>query len=393
MTDLRKAAAIVGAYEHPIRYAPDKSEMQVQAEAIIGALEDAGLEKKDVDAFFCASSSPTGNLMGLLDYLNLNPRYFDSTGIGGASFLSHTGHALSAIATGKARCAVIVYGELSRSRGVAVGTGGAFRRGVPTVHPYPDSFEEPYGTTVVGLYAMVAQRHMHQYGTRPEQLAAIAVACRRHAQHNPHAMFRDPIAIEDVLSSRMVSSPLHVLDCCVISDGAGAIIVASPEVARSARKRPVWVLGHAEHIAHTGGGLRDLTTIAAAHTGKAALEMAGVTHGDIDMAMIYDSFTITVLCTLEDLGFCQKGEGGAFVEGGRIELGGKLPINTDGGGLSSNHPGHRSIFLLIEAARQLRHDFAGTPRQVPDCKLALCHGTGYTIGTRHSGVTLVLGRD
>ena len=393
MVDLRHGAAIVGIYEHPTRYAPDKSELQLQGECAIKALEDAGLSKNDVDGLFTASMSVRMSGINLADYLNMYPRYVDNTTVGGGSFEFHLGHALSAIATGRLNCALITYSTLARSGGVAVGTGGAARTGHPVLDPSPESFEELYGLTTVGLYALVAQRHMHLYGTRSEQLAEISVAMRKHASLNPHAMFRNPIAIDDVVSSRMISSPLHLLDCCIISDGGGAVVVASPEVARNCKQRPVWVLGAGEAVAHQGAGKRDLVYIAAKQSASPAFSMAGVTHRDIDMCMIYDSFTITVLTTLEDLGFCEKGEGGDFVSGGRLQVGGDLPINTDGGGLSSNHPGMRGIFLLLEATRQLRHEFEGTPRQVPNCKIALCHGTGGTLGTRHSGGTVILGRD
>ncbi len=393
MVDLRKAAAIVGVHEHPTRYAPDKSELQVQGESVIKALEDAGLSKGDVDGLFTSSMSVRNSGLNLADYLDLNPRMVDNTSVGGASFEFHLSHALTAIAAGRMNCAVITYCTLARSGGIAVGTGGAARLGHPRLDPSPDSFEELYGVTTVGLYAMVAQRHMHQYGTTPEQLAEVSVAVRKHASMNPHAMFRNPITVQDVLTSRMISSPLHILDCCVITDGGGAVVVTSPEVARGCRRPPVWVLGTGEGVAHQGAGKRDLAYMAAGQTRQPAFATAGVTHGDIDMCMIYDSFTITVLTTLEDLGFCEKGEGGDFVSGGRLQLGGELPINTDGGGLSSNHPGMRGIFLLMEATRQLRHEFEGTPRQVPDCKIALCHGTGGGLGSRHSGGTVILGRD
>lgn len=390
MVDLRRAAAIVGAYEHPSRYAPDKSETLLHAESAIGALEDAGLSKGDIDAYFTCG---TGRLPPIVmaDYLNLAPRYMDSTDIGGASFLSHLGHAAAGIQSGLFNCALISYGSTSRSRGVAVGTAGFSRHGWATVPPVPESFEEIYGLTTVGLYALVARRHMHEYGTTSEQLARIAVSTRKHAVTNPHAVMRDPIAVEDVLGSRMISDPLHMLDCCLVTDGGGAVIVASPEVARASRQRPAWLLGFGEGVGHMGAGLRDLTVSAAARSGPRAMSMAGVTPRDIDMAMIYDSFTITVLVTLEDLGFCKKGEGGEFVSGGRIEIGGELPINTDGGGLSSNHPGRRGIFLLVEATKQLRHERG--EMQVPGCQVAVCHGTGGTLGHRHSGVTVVLGRD
>jgi len=393
VVDLRKAAAIVGIYEHPARYAPDKSELQIQGESAVKALEDAGLSKKDVDGLFTSSSSVRMSGVNLADYLNLYPKYVDNTSVGGASFEFHLSHALTAIAAGRLNCALITYSSLARSGGVSIGTGGVGRFGHAVLEPSPDSFEELYGFTTVGLYAMIAQRHMHLYGTKPEQLGEIAVSTRQHASMNPHALFRNPISIEDVAASRMISSPLRLLDCCVITDGGGAVVVASSEVARNCKGRPVWVLGVGESVAHQGAGQRDLVYMAAAQSWEPAFTMAGVTHDDIDMCMIYDSFTITVLTTLEDLGFCKKGEGGDFVSGGRLQLGGALPINTDGGGLSSNHPGMRGIFLLLEATRQLRHEFEGTPRQVRDCKIALCHGTGGTLGSRHSGGTVILGRD
>ena len=393
MVDLRKSAAIVGIYEHPTRYAPDKSELQIQGESAVKALDEAGLSKKDVDGLFTSSSSVRMSGVNLADYLNLYPKYVDNTSLGGASFEFHLSHALTAIAAGRLNCALITYSSLARSGGVSIGTGGVGRFGHAALEPSPDSFEELYGFTTVGLYAMIAQRHMHLYGTKPEQLGEIAVAARHHASMNPYALFRNPISIEDVAASRMISSPLRLLDCCVITDGGGAVVVASSEVARNCKERPVWVLGVGESVAHQGAGQRDLVYMAAGQSWEPAFTMAGVTHDDIDMCMIYDSFTITVLTTLEDLGFCKKGEGGDFVSGGRLRLGGELPTNTDGGGLSSNHPGMRGIFLLLEATRQLRHEFEGTPRQVRDCKIALCHGTGGTLGSRHSGGTVILGRD
>ena len=392
MADLRHGAAIVGIHEHVTRYAPDKSELQIQGESVVKALEDAGLAKKDVDGLLTASSRASDSALNLADYLDMYPKYLDNTNVGGASFEFHLGHALSAIATGRINCAVITYSAMTRSGGLSMGTGSAEWTQVGLV-PSPDSFEYLYGITTVGLYALIAQRHMHQYGTKPEHLAEIAVAVRKHASMNPQALFRNPITVEDVVRSRIISSPLHLLDCCVITDGGGAVVVASPEVARNCRQRPVWVLGTGEAAAHQGAGKRDLVYTAAKQSHGPAFAMAGVTHDDIDMAMIYDSFTITVLEALEDLGFCKKGEGGDFVSGGRLQIGGGLPINTDGGGLSSNHPGMRGIFLLLEATRQLRHQFQGTPRQVPDCSIALCHGTGGSLGTRHSGGTVILGRD
>ena len=381
---IKRKAVIAGVYEHPTRWAPDKTPYQVQAESARGALADAGLTIKDVDGFFTSGVGPLG-VMTMAEHLNLQPRFLDSTSIGGSSFVAHVTHAAAAIAAGLCEVALITYGSTASSERFAVGTGGTFG-GDP-----PDHFEAPYGPTVLSSYALVAQRHMHDFGTTSEQLAEVAVTIRRHASLNPAAKFREPITVEDVLASRVVSSPLHLLDCCIISDGGGAAVVTGPERARDLKRSPVWILGGSEAVCHTAAGRRDLTDIAAMQSGPRAMAMAGVTHDDIDMCMIYDSFTITVIETLENLGFCKKGEGGGFVQKGRIGLGGALPINTDGGGLSSNHPGMRGIFLVIEATKQLRGECDA--RQVADCKIALCHGTGGMLGLRHSGATLLLAKD
>ena len=376
--------AVVGAYEHPTRFAPDKTAFQLHAESARGALEDAGLAIKDVDGFFTSGVGPIG-ILSLAGHLNLRPSYVDSQAIGGSSFVSHCLHAAAAIDTGLCRVALVTYGSTAASERFAIGTGaGGF-----VLEP-PDNFEAPFGPTIVGSYALVAQRHMHEYGTTSEQLAEIAVTMRRHASLNPQAKYRDQITVEDVLASRVISSPLHLLDCCVISDGGGALVLTSLERARDLRKLPVVVLGAAEALRHAEIGTRDLLDIAARQSGPLALARAGITHADVDLAMVYDSYTITVLATLEALGFCAPGEGGAFCAGGRIGLGGALPVNPDGGGLSSNHPGMRGIFLVIEATRQLRGE--GGPRQVKDAKLVLVHGTGGMLGQRHSGVTMLLGR-
>jgi acetyl-CoA C-acetyltransferase len=377
------AAVIAGVYEHPTRWAPDKTQYRICAESARGALADAGLTIGDVDGFFTAGVGPIG-IMTLAEHLNLRPRFHDSTNIGGSSFVAHVLHAAAAIGAGLCETALIVYGSTASSDRFAVGTGGL------TTGDPPDQFEVPFGPTVLNAYALCAQRHMHEFGTTAEQLAEIAVTMRRHAALNPAAKYREPITVEDVLASRIVSSPLHLLDCCIISDGGGAIVVTSAERARDLAKRPVRILGGAESLAHTSMGRRDLTDMAAKQSGPRALAMGGVGHGDIDLCMLYDSFTITVLLTLENLGFCAKGEGGAFVQNGRLGIDGALPTNTDGGGLSSNHPGMRGIFLVIEAVQQLRG--AGGPRQVKDCEVALCHGTGGMLGLRHSGVTMVLGK-
>jgi acetyl-CoA acetyltransferase len=374
--------ALAGVYEHPTRFAPDKTAYQIHAESARGALEDAGLRMQDVDALFTSGVGPIG-ILSLAGHLNLRPRYLDSQAIGGSSFVSHCLHAAAAIAAGLCEVALVTYGSTAASERFAIGTGGGFG-GDP-----PDQFEIPFGPTIVGSYALVAQRHMHEYGTTSEQLAEIAVTMRRHASLNPQAKYREPITVEDVLASRMISSPLHLLDCCMISDGGGALVLTSLERARDLRHPPVVILGGAEAVRHAEIGRRDLLDVAAAQSGPLALERAGLRHEDVEVCLVYDSYTITVLVTLEALGFCSRGEGGAFVSGGRIGLGGALPVNPDGGGLSSNHPGMRGIFLVIEAVRQLRS--ACGPRQVAGAEIALVHGTGGMLGQRHSGVTLALG--
>jgi len=380
---MKPQALIAGVHEFPERKTT-KSMLEIQALSARAALEDAGLTKRDVDGYFTVASNPGIGPLPIVDYLNLNPKYIDSTTIGGSSFVAHVNHAAAAIVEGRCRVALITYGSTSRSSGVAVGTRERISG------DYLDQFEALFGTSTVGLYAMVARRHMHEYGTTSEQLAEIAVATRTHASLNPLALYRDPISVADVLKSPMISAPLHLLDCCVITDGGGALVVVHPDLARDLRKPPVRLLGSAEAIAHTSAGRRDFLVSAAAESGPRAFAEAGVSPRDVQMAMIYDSFTITVLVTLEDLGFCKKGQGGAFVSGGRIALGGELPINTDGGGLSSNHPGMRGIFLVVEAVKQLRGE--GGERQVKDCRVALVHGTGGALGNRHSGATLILGR-
>ncbi len=386
MTAFPRNTAIVGVHEHPSRFSPDKTEFQIMAECAREALGEAGLTIKDVDGLFGASM--TMGMMGIVDlaeYLDLKPNYIDGTNIGGSSFVAHVNHAAAAISAGMCEVALVLYGSTAASTSMAIGTGGG-HRGDPLA-----SFSGPYGMTTVGSYAMYANLHMQRYGTTSEQLAEIAVTMRRHAGLNPNAKMRAPITVDDVLSSRVISSPLHLLDCCIISDGGGAVVVTSLERARDLATKPVVLLGCGEAVTHQEIGSPDLLTIAARQSGEKAFAMAGLERSDIDLAMIYDSFTITVLATLENLGFCKPGEGGAFVGNGRIGLGGELPINPDGGGLSSNHPGMRGIFLVIEAVKQLRGECGD--RQVQGAQVALAHGTGGTIGEKHSGATLILGAD
>jgi acetyl-CoA C-acetyltransferase len=387
---LKGAAYIAGAFEHPTRKAPDKSVALLHAECAKGALDDAGLSKDDVDGYFCAGDAPGMGPLSMVDYLNLNVRHVDATDIGGSSYLMLVAHAAEAIAAGRCNVALITLAGRPRSEGQATGT--APRAGNPA---QPDmQFEYPYAPTVANMYAMCAQRHMHEYGTTSEQLAWIKVAASHHAQYNDHAMLRDVVTVHDVVNSPIIASPLHRLDCCVISDGGGALVVVKPEIARSLKRPKVKVLGMGEHPKGQFAGAVDLTYSGARWSGPAAFEMAGVKPADIKYASIYDSFTITVLMQIEDLGFCEKGQGGKFVADGNLISGqGKLPFNTDGGGLCNNHPANRGgITKVIEAVRQLRGE-AHPKVQVPNCHLALAHGTGGSLGTRHGSATLIMERE
>ncbi len=385
---IRGKACIVGAYEHPTRKAPDKTVAQLHAESARGALADAGLSLKDVDGYFCASDAPGLGALSMVDYLGLNLRHVDTTETGGSSYIVHVSHAAQAIAAGKCNIALITLA--GRTRSEAQG-GTVPRNWGPNI---PDSpFEAPFGTVTVNSYALVAARHMHEFGTTSEQLAWIKVAASTHAQYNKNAMLRDVYTVEDVVNSPMISDPLHRLDCCVVTDGGGALIVTRPEIARELKRPLVTVRGAGEAIKGQDGGRIDLSYTAAARSGPIAFEEAGVKPGDIDYASIYDSFTITVLMQLEDLGFCEKGKGGRFVADGNLIAGqGKLPFNTDGGGLCNNHPANRGgMTKVIEAVRQLRGE-AHPAVQVKDCRLAVAQGIGGFMGARHGSGTLILER-
>ncbi|MFB6310170.1 MAG: thiolase domain-containing protein [Salinirussus sp.] len=377
-------AFLAGAFEHPTREAPDKSTMQLHAEVARGAINDAGLEKEAVDGLFTAGL-PGLEPLSLADYLGVDPAVVDSTDIGGSSYVSHVGHAVSAIRDGKCDVALVTLAGRPRSAGQATGTG------VRSLDTVQDSFERTYGAATAGLYAMAMRRHMHEYGTTHEQLAEIRVAAAHHAQYNEHALYRDPVTVADVVESRLVADPIRLLDCCVISDGGGAVLVVSADVAADLDRECVAVLGHGEAVGSTAAGRIDVTETAAVESGDRAFTEAGLGPEHVDYASIYDSFTITVLEVIEDLGFCRKGNGGTFVEGGALKApDGALPFNTDGGGLCNNHPGNRGgMTKIIEAVRQLRGE--ANPEVQVDADIALAHGTGGTLGTRHGAVTLVLG--
>jgi acetyl-CoA C-acetyltransferase len=382
---IRGAAYIAGVYEHPLREIPDKSLAQIHAEVAFGALADAGLSMSDVDAYFCGDGYGLGGL-SIADYLGIRPVFMDSTETGGSSYMAHVGHAAAAIAMGKCHVALVTLAGRPRAEGLGVGRNfDALPEG---------GFEEVFGAGLPGLYAMAARRHMYEFGTTSAQLAEIKAAASWHAQHNPNAFIRKVITVEDVLNSRMVSDPLHVQDCCVITDGGGAFVVVSPEIARSLDRHSIAVLGECEVPKGVSSAPIDLTHTGAVWSGPRAMEEAGVTPKDIDYVSIYDSFTITVLLTLEDLGFAERGKGGQFVASGALRAPhGALPFNTDGGGLCNNHPGNRGgMTKIIEAVRQLRGE-AHPAVQVPDCEIALAHGTGGSIGHRMVSATLVLGRE
>jgi acetyl-CoA C-acetyltransferase len=385
---IRGKACIAGAYEHPTRKAPDKTVAQLHAECAQGALADAGLSLHDVDGYFCAGDAPGLGALSMADYMGLQCRHVDSSDTGGSSYLLHVSHAAQAIAAGKCSVALITLAGRPRSESSSGTQPRNWGQNVPD-----EPFELPYGVVTVNNYALVAARHMHDWGTTAEQLAWIKVAASHHAQHNPNAMLRDVVTVADVLASPMISDPLHRLDCCVVSDGGGALIVTRPEIAKSLKRPIVSVRGAGEALKGPRGGRVDLSYSAAAWSGKTAFEEAGLTAADIQYASIYDSFTITVLMQLEDLGFCKKGEGGRFVADGNLISGvGKLPFNTDGGGLCNNHPSNRGgMTKVIEAVRQLRGE-AHPQVQVKNCGIALAQGMGGQLGSRHGSATLILER-
>jgi len=383
---LRGKTAIVGVAESDIGFTPDRTFLQLIAQATLRALDDAGLAKSDIDGLFCAGWLTMESIM-VAEYLGITPAYSDSTMPGGSAFEFHVHHAAAAIAAGLCEVALICYAETrlsDRRRGLPM----TWSSGSPCEPE--EQFEVPYGAWVpIPAYALAAQRHIYQYGTTSEQLAEIAVAARGWANLNPKATMRGPLSISDVVTSPMMSFPLHLRDCCLVSDGGGAVIMTSVERARSLRKRPVAILGCGESHTHRSiTGMPDLTVTPARLSGERAYRMAGLLPSDIDVLELYDSFTITVLLQLEDLGFCKKGEGGSFVEGGSLAPGGIRPANTNGGGLSYIHTGMFGIFLLVEAVRQLRGECE--ERQMVKANTALCNGIG---GSLSSSGTVILGKE
>jgi acetyl-CoA C-acetyltransferase len=380
-------AFIVGAFEHPTRLATQQSVAQLHAEVAAGAIADAGISRLDIDGYLCAGDAPGIGPLSMIEYLGLDVRYADSTDIGGSAPIAHVAHAAQAIAAGRCNIALITLAGRPRAAMERAGL-------VTELVDYPESlFELPYRPMLAAAYAMCAKRHMHDYGTTSEQLAWIKVAASHHAQHNPNALLRKVVTVEDVLLSPLIADPLHRLDCCVTTDGGGAVIVAREEIARELDRPLVRLKGAGESIKYQLGSRFNLTTSAGRKSSAYAYAEAGVSANDIKYLSTYDSFTITVLMAIEDLGFCPKGEGGRFVEDGQLISGfGRLPVNTDGGGLCNNHPAHRGgMTKIIEAVRQLRGE-AHPSVQVPNCDLAMAHGTGGMLDRRHGCATAIFER-
>lgn len=382
---LRGSAAIVGAATFGCGEAPGFTDMELLARAARLAVADAGLTMADIDGLCTASASATMWTMPVIEYLGLRPTYVDGTMLGGSSFIAHMLPAMRALEAGQCGAVLVCYGSAQRSAKFG-------RREIVASRRYldPQPYEHPYEPMLPpSAYALAASRHMHEFGTTREQLAHVAVAARAWAAKNPEAFMRDPLTVDDVLSARMISDPLGVRDCCLVTDGGGAYVLVSAERARDLPRKPVYVLGNGTAIYNRQiSSMPDLTTTAAFRSGQQAYAMAGMGPAEIDVVELYDAFTINAVLFLEDLGFCRKGEGGPFVASGAIAPGGDLPVNTNGGGLSCVHPGMYGIFAVIEAVRQLRGECG--ERQLAGLETALVHGNG---GTLSSQSTAILGLD
>ncbi|UHL64751.1 thiolase [Paralcaligenes sp. KSB-10] len=382
---LRGAVAIVGIGQAGIGQATGFSEMEILVQAAQRAVADAGLTMQDIDGITTASVSAPMWVMPVIEHLGIKPTFIDGTMLGGSSFVAHLMPALQALESGQCNAVLVCYGSTQRTSTLNRAEIGKIRRKLD-----PQPYEAPYNPlNPLSSYALAAARHMHQYGTRREHLAEVAVAARKWAQLNPEALMRDPLTIDDVLSARMVSDPLTIRDCCLVNDGAGAYVLVRADRAKSLKHKPVYVLGNSTAVWNRQiSSMDDLTVTAATQSGRHAFAMAQVSPADMDVVELYDAFTINTLLFLEDLGFCKKGEGGSFVSGGAIAPGGRLAVNTNGGGLSCIHPGMYGIFIMIEAVRQLRG--ACGERQIAGAELALVHGNG---GTLSSQSTAILGSE
>lgn len=379
--DLRGKAAIVGVGQAGLGTAEGFTEMEILVQAAQRAVADAGLRMQDIDGIATASVSATMWAMPVIEHLGITPTFIESTMLGGSSFVAHLQAAAQALHSGQCQAVLVCYGSTQRTSTLNRAEIAAARRKLD-----PQPYESPYDPlSPISSYALAAARHMYQYGTTREQLAEVAVAARKWAQLNPLAFRQEPLTIEEVLASRMVSDPLSVLDCCLVTDGAGAYVMVRADQAKDFPHKPVYLLGNSTAVWNRQiSSMQDVTVTAAAQSGRLAYEMAQVGPQDIDVVELYDAFTINTILFLEDLGFCAKGEGGAFVSHGNIAPGGQLPVNTNGGGLSCVHPGMYGIFITIEAIEQLRGT-AGA-RQVEGAELALVHGNGGTLSSQSTAI-------
>ena len=381
LQQLRGKSAIVGVGQAGIGEAHGFTAMEILAQAATQAVADAGLTMQDIDGLATCSSAASMWALPVAEYLGLRPQFIDSTMLGGSSFIAHLMPAMLALESGQCNAVLVCYGSTQK-------TGSFSRKGMTEafklVDPLP--YEHPYSPMLPPTaYALVASRHMYEFGTTREQLAEVAVAARRWAQLNPEAYMRDPLSIDDVLNARMISTPLTVRDCCLVTDGAGAFVLMRADRAKAQKQKPVYVLGNATAVWNRQiSSMENLTVTSASESGQRAFAMAGLKPSDVDVVGLYDAFTINTLLFLEDLGFCKKGEAGAFVQNGGIAPGGRLPVNTNGGGLSCVHPGMYGIFLVIEAVRQLRGECG--ERQVKDAKIALAHGNGGTLSSQSTAL-------
>jgi acetyl-CoA acetyltransferase len=374
---LRGSAAVVGVGLTEFGRLPDRTHMEIMADAISKAVADAGINKNEIDGIFSANFVEMLTPLTVAEYLGINPTYMDGTNTGGSVFVNSMQSAAAALSLGLCNVALICYGSNSAT--------GPFTH-PPAMHTVEDVYRP---RNPISPYALAAKRHMHEFGTSKEQLAEVAVSARAWAQLNPAATMRDPLTIEDVVNARMIVDPLGLLDCCLVSDGGAAMIMVRKDRAKDFPKQPVYMLGVGSRTDHNLiSCMPDLTTTAAKESAAAAFAMAGVTPKDIDVVELYDAFTINTILFLEDMGFCEKGEGGSFVSNGNIAPGGSLPVNTNGGGLSCVHPGMYGMFLMIEAVQQLRGECGD--RQIKDAKLAACNGNG---GFLASQVTAVFGTE
>lgn len=384
--DLRGSVAIVGAATTGCGEAPGYSDIELLARAAKTAVDDAGLTMRDIDGLCSASLNAAMWPLNVVEYLKLRPRFVEGTNIGGAAFIAHLMPSMLALNAGVCDAVLVCYGSSQRTA-----TFGRKERGLARNLLDPSPFEAPYEPmNPPSSYALIAARHMHQYGTTRRQLAEVAVAARRWAQLNPEAFARDPLTIEDVLKARMISDPLSVNDCCLVTDGAAAFVMVRADRARDLPKAPVYVLGSATAVWHRQvSGMDDLTVTPSKESGERAFAMAGLGPKDMNVVQTYDAFTINTILALEDLGFCSKGEGGPFVENGAIAPGGRLPVNTNGGGLSCVHPNMYGAFATIEAVRQLRGECG--ERQVKGAKTALINGNGGVAASSQSTAILATG--